>query len=69
MQNCTCGSSKFIEIILTLHSGVAICEDGYVEHDFDSEEAKTSYPEPSYVCEACDIKYELAEGSLKKLEE
>lgn len=64
-----CGTDKFTEVILTLHSGVSICEDGYVEHDFDSEDVKTHYPEPHYVCEECDIKHTIVEGVLQKVDE
>jgi len=66
MQKCTCGNTKFTEVILTLHPTVTICKDGFVEHDYDMEDIKTAYPEPKYICEQCDTEYALLGGTLQE---
>ena len=61
-QQCTCGSNKFTELVVTKAFGVLVEEDGFANPSDDVE-----YPEPSYICEStgCGKEYILdAKGTL-----
>lgn len=61
-QRCTCGSETFTELVITKNFDVCIEADGFA----DLGDAKSVYPEPSYLCQNtdCGLDYILEKGIL-----